>query len=281
MMPQPTLPRSQLAMRRLRHMAALAGSMLIVWFVLERLDDHLVHSAWYSGYGLLVMVLFLAAFPIRKRLSFFPGMGSASAWMQGHIYIALLSGWTFAFHMAWRVPDGSLERLLAIAYGATFLSGCYGLMITRSLPVKLSALRNQVIYERIPLVRQQIAEAAQRLVQPLVPDHEALYRFYVNRVAGFLHQPRSWVFMAVPSHRECRRLCDEIASLDRFLAEEGRVASRSLMQLVREKDDADYHWALQSRLKYWLVIHIVFTYGLLTLTGMHVILTHAFGGGLR
>ena len=73
----------------------------------------------------------------------------------------------------------------------------------------------------------------------------------------------------------------EIDELDRFLAEDQRPASRGLAELVKRKDDLDYHSAVQGRLKVWLFVHIGLTYSLLVVAIMHVVLVHAFSGGFQ
>ena len=72
-----------------------------------------------------------------------------------------------------------------------------------------------------------------------------------------------------------------IGELDRYLSRPGRETGRQLARLVREKDDLDYHRALQGRLKLWLFVHIGLTYGLLFAAILHGVLAHSFGGGLR
>jgi hypothetical protein len=244
-------------------------------------EDNLRNAAWPTGYVLMGMILFLAAFNVRKKLSFLPMLGSASTWMQLHIYIGILSGFLFGVHVSWRVPNGPFEMLLASLFGLTFFSGCYGLIITRLLPKKIASLREQFIYERIPELKRRIALSAHRLVSGVETQNETLFRFYINRVAAFLNRPRSLAFNINPSNRECRRLVDDIAAMDRYLSPPEREISRTLMQYVREKDDFDYSWALQSRLKYWLFLHIALTFSLLVLMAFHVVMAHAFGGGVR
>ncbi len=276
-----SISRAEFNGRRLRAfllMALLFG--LLLWSV-RAFETNLFRSAFVSGYLLIAVVVFLAAFNLRKWLSFLPQIGSAAVWMQCHIYAGLFSGLIFALHVSWRIPDGGFETLLAGLFAATFLSGCYGLLITRILPAKLASLREQVIYEHIPTLRHQLVLAARDLMSKVSETNDSLQRFFVNRVARFLVAPRSLMFAMQPSNRECRRLVSEIAAMDRYLSPEDREVSRSLMQIVREKDDLDYHWAIQSRLKYWLFVHIGLTISLLVCAGLHVVMAHAFSGGIR
>lgn len=72
----------------------------------------------------------------------------------------------------------------------------------------------------------------------------------------------------------------EIEELDRFLAIDQRTVSRGLTELVKRKDDLDYHQAVQGRLKIWLFVHIGLTYSLLAVSFLHMVLVHAFTGDL-
>jgi hypothetical protein len=73
----------------------------------------------------------------------------------------------------------------------------------------------------------------------------------------------------------------EIEDLDRYLSSDQRSLGQQLSQMVKKKDDLDYHAAQQGRLKIWLFAHIGFTYSLLLVSIIHGVMAHAFAGGLR
>ncbi len=277
----PVIPRSLFWRRRIKSLLVAATICSIVIWYFERLDDQGYHSSWPSGYLLAGIVLFLAAFNLRKKITVLPRLGSAASWMQAHIYIGLSSFVIFASHVQWRWPDGNFERLLAIVFLAVGCSGVYGLYLTRVMPRRLYAIKQQVIFEQIPLKKYHLALSARKLLLENPQPNEILARFYVNKVSRFLEQPRHVLFWLLPSARYCKRLLTEIRGLDRYLAIAERETSQSLMQLVREKDDLDYHHAVQGQLKCWLFVHIALTYSLLTLGTLHGIIVHAFSGGLR
>jgi hypothetical protein len=210
-----------------------------------------------------------------------PRLGTAAQWMQCHIYVGLASFALFAAHVQWRIPDGKFESLLAIVFLAVGTSGVYGLYLTMVMPKRLTAIKQQVIYEQIPHKRYQLAVSARQLLLGAANPNEILSRYYINKVARFLERPRGIWFWLLPSARHCKRLIQEIRGLDRYLAVADRSVSQSLMQIVREKDDLDYHYAIQGQLKCWLFVHIALTYSLLSLAALHIVLVHAFSGGLR
>ncbi len=276
--PRP-IARRLLAGRRLRSLAVTAVCLALFSLVVQYLDDNLYGSSRFSGWFLSSAILILAAFHWRKKVPVLAGLGSASGWMQFHIYLGLSTFVMFGWHVHWTVPQGALEQALAAVYLAVAISGVYGLYLTRTTPRKLALLSRQFIFEQIPARRWEVSRRARALVAVNQPGNEILERTYVNRVAEFLERGRGWTFIRRPNGGACRRLIGELLALDRYLAPEQRETSRQLMNLVREKDDLDYHEALQGRLKGWLILHVGMTYSLLTLMLVHMVMVHAFSGG--
>jgi hypothetical protein len=237
---------------------------------------NLVRSNYTTGYTLMGCLVFLAMFNLRKKLPMLPNLGTASFWMQLHIYVGLATFVIFALHIGWRVPDGHFERALAILYLIVGVSGVYGLIITRILPKRLTALPQEVIFERIPWLRLNLTRRARELVMSVCESTDVLARFYINRLANYLERPRGLLYLVNPSGRKRRQMIAEIEELNRFLGEDQRQAGRDLVDLVKRKDDLDYHAAIQGRLKGWLFVHIGLTYSLLILAVLHMFLVHAF-----
>lgn len=275
------LARRQLSGRRLRSLAWTGVAMTVFSLVVRYLEDNLYDSSSFSGWFLTSAVVVLAAFHWRKKIPVLACLGSASGWMQFHIYLGLSTFVMFGWHVNWSFPAGRLEQALALVYLLVGGSGIFGLYLTRITPRRLAMVQRQFIYEQIPLLRREVSRRARSLVLAEAGGNEILARIYVNRVASFLEHRRNWWFAWWPSGAGCRRLIGELVSLDRYLAPPQRETSRQLMGLIREKDDLDYHEALQGRLKGWLFLHISLTYSLLTLMLVHIVLVHAFAGGWR
>ncbi len=267
--------------RWLRNSTLAAMTVVVLSAVVYSQNQSLVRSSFTTGYLLLGCIVFLAAFHVRKKLTFLPVLGSAALWMQVHIYVGLATFAIFGMHLAWHVPNGKFESLLAGLYLVVASSGVYGLYATRILPRRLTAIPDEIIFEQIPGVRLQIVDQAKQLVQSAGASREVLTRFYANRLAKYFERPRSLVYLANPNGRVRRTLIAEIEELDRYLGEDQRTASRGLAELVKRKDDLDYQHAIQGRLKTWLFIHIGLTYSLLAVSFLHLVLVHAFHGGLR
>jgi hypothetical protein len=262
--------------RRIINGALTSLCLLCLAVLVHYQHVNLVRSNYTTGYLLIGCLAFLALFNVRKKLSMLPRIGSASFWMQLHIYVGLSTFGSFALHLGWQIPSGLFERGLAVLYLIVALSGVYGLMITRILPKRLTSLPQEVIYERIPWLRRDLTRQARALVMSACESTDVLARFYINRLANYLECPRGLLYLVNPNGRMRRQMIAEIEELNRFLGEDQRKAGRDLVELVKKKDDLDYHAAIQGRLKGWLFVHIGLTYSLLIVAMVHGILVHAF-----
>lgn len=269
------------SIRRRRNIVVTVFCVFILFLIVIWMNRSLLRSSFMTGYVMLASLFLLAAFGMRKRLPMIGGIGSAVFWMQLHIYVGLASFAVFVMHVNWRVPNGVFESTLAALYLVVFGSGMYGLYATRTFPRKLTSLSEEVIYERIPAFRRDLARRAQTIVLNACDHTPVLANFYVNRLSRFFETRRSLAYMVHPSGRTRRQLVAELEDLDRFLAESDRHVSRELAIMVRKKDDLDYHRVIQGRLKMWLFVHVGITYSLLIFAVVHGILAHAFAGGLR
>ncbi len=269
------------AARRKRNASLLLVVIVLLGITVYAQNQSLQHSSFATGCILFGCLVFLALFSLRKKLTFLPAVGSASMWMQLHIYVGFSTLAIFGFHIGWRIPNGIFEGMLAILYLTVALSGVYGLYVTRLMPRRLTALREEIIYERIPALRVNIACQTRDLVLQACESTDVLAKLYVNRLAVFFEQPRGLAYLVSPSGRKRRQLISEIQDLDRYLADDQRQVSQQLKQMVQEKDDLDYHRAIQGRLKLWLFVHIGMTYSLLIVALLHGIMAQAFAGGLR
>lgn len=266
--------------RRVRSSLITIAIVAILALIVYAQNESLLHSSFTTGYFLMGCILFLAAFNLRKKLPFLPSIGSASGWMQLHIYVGLTTFAIFGLHVAWRVPNGMFEGFLALLYLSVACSGVYGLYVTRFYPPRLTGLGEEAIFERIPIFRQRLAVQARALVLQGCESSDVVAKFYANRLAEFFEQPRGLVYLVRPTGRRRRQLISEIEDLNRYLAEDQRDVSQQLTAMVKRRDDLDYHYALQGRLKVWLFAHIGLTYSLLIVSLMHMVMAHAFGGGL-
>ena len=228
----------------------------------------------------MAAVAFCALYNARKRLPAAP-LGSSAAWLQAHLYVALASGGVFALHVPWRWPNGWLEGALFALYAATLVSGVIGLYWTRTLPRKLSRISEEVVYERIPMLRGQLRDRAQAAVLTAVRTAGAatLGEFYRERLHDYFERRRGWRYRLLPNMDLRKQLLAELTESTRYFSDGERATAEQLFALVRRRDDLDFHEALQWRLKTWLFVHIALTAPLLAVAVVHAWLAHLFYGG--
>ncbi|MEM9412690.1 MAG: hypothetical protein AAGA30_16375 [Planctomycetota bacterium] len=213
-------------------MALTSMACVVLVFFLIQLDRNLRNSSYVSGYILLGSIVFLTAFNMRKRLTFLPSIGSAALWMQLHIYVGLSTFVVFGFHISWRIPNGHLEGFLACLYMIVALSGVYGLIITRLIPKRLTSIGEEVIFERIPSLRRQMASDVRLLAMGGVGQSNVIPKFYLNRLLPFFERPRGFGSLCLPSGRRKRRLLTELNDLQRYLSDEQRQVSSHLSTYI-------------------------------------------------
>lgn len=280
--PELSLVRIQLRMQR-SSITGLLAAGVILFLAVSLIRNHAAThpSAFTSGYILIASVFFLALFNLRKKLSFLP-LGRASTWMQLHIYVGIIAMAIFGMHVGWRPPNGILESCLFMLFMMTSLNGIIGLYLTRTVPRRLSKLREEIIYERIPQFRTQVRNEAHSVVVSLVSDFpsETIADYYTLRLTEYFVKPRSFFYFLNPTSRLRNTLRNELSNLQRYCSESELVAGERLSRLIDKRDDLDYHQALQGALKWWMFLHIGLTYALVSVATLHAIMAHAFRGNV-
>ncbi len=255
---------------------AVALAIVLSWVSTAALRD----TAKLSGVVLLALVVFLALYNVRKKLSFLP-LGSSATWLQLHIYVGLLTSVIFGIHIHWRMPSGALESVLAVLYASVFVSGVFGLIISRSFARRLTTRGAEVLFERISIYRKRLQADVEDIVSRCLVETEssAVPQFYNTRLKPFFERPRHFWQHLFQSHRARQALLKEISDHYRYLNEVEQKTMREIADRVESKDDLDYHFALQATIKCWLFAHVPLTYALLVFAAFHSLLVNAFSGG--
>ncbi len=270
------------ARRRLRNLTlVLIGGLLILisdWIA----RGALMQTAYISGWAMLALMLLLAAYNLRKKLSVIP-LFSSSAWLQVHVYAGVVSVVVFVVHIGYVMPNGGLEILLGVLYLGVAASGLVGLVLTRALPPRINSRGENVIFERIGAIRQQLREQAEVLALESVNagNVTAISQLYQDRLLRFFAGPQNLWSHLGQSRRRRQALLGEIDALRRYVKESDRESLTQIAELVCLKDDLDYRYACQCALKGWLFVHSPLTYGLLLVMGVHIVVVYAFSGGAR
>jgi hypothetical protein len=271
---------SHFTRRRIVNSAVMLAALGGAWLWAAYLENSLRSSSFFTGWLLLGTIGLLASFQWRKKLPA-PPLGTTAAWMQLHIYVGIATAGLYAMHTSLRWPDGALEGILAALYTATFASGIVGLYWTRTIPRRLSRVGEEVIYERIAMLRGTMRERAQAAILAAVRSSggATLGEFYDARLHDYFSRRRGWGYRLWPTSTLRKSLMGGMNEATRYLSDAERKAAEELFALVRSRDDLDYHEALQWRLRIWLFVHIGLTYPLLVAAGLHAWLAHVYHGG--
>lgn len=267
-----------------RRRVALTFTLLIavlVVFFLWAYKQRLASNTAISGWSLFAIMLILSAYNLRKKVPFLPLLRSAT-WLQIHLYLGLLTVAIFIMHVGVRVPNGNLETIITILYIIVAGTGFLGLFLTRTFPKRMTVRGEEVLFERMPIYRRNLNDRAEKLVLDAVSETNTttLADYYKLRLAGFFSGFRNYWHHLFESKRPRHVFATEFSDLDRYLNDRERQIVSELAELVYIKDDLDYQHALQKTLKGWLYVHIAATYSLLLFVITHIVVVHAFLGGL-
>jgi hypothetical protein len=234
-----------------------------------------------TGWLLCSALVFLALYNGRKKLPFLP-LFRSSTWLQFHIYVGFFTMWCFLVHIQFQFPTGWYETIFALCYCVTALSGVFGLTASRILPARLSASNEEFIYERIPMYRHQIKEQVEALLLQSAQESQSttLTKFYQDHLFDFFIKPRNLLAHCVASTRHLKELFIKVESLKRYTTKDELPYLKEMETCIRQKNNLDYQYALQTLLKGWLFVHIALTYSLLLLSLVHILLVYAFHGGV-
>ena len=258
----------------------LAAIVAVVWGQLQ-LAPIMRQVAFLTGWALLAACAFLTLYNLRKRLPFLP-LGNSRTWLQLHAYMGYLSFVLFFAHTGWGWPTDWFERVLGLLFLSVALSGVFGLFWSRLIPRRLTARGGEVLFERIPIVRRQLADRAKALSLDSVTATKttAIVDFYREHLVGFLGTSDNFWHHLAESRTALNRLQTQISDLNRFLNADQRVVLAELAGIVRQKDGLDYQHALQLSLRLWLFIHIPLTYSLLIFIALHIVVVFGFSAGV-
>jgi len=269
-------------MKRIVRNSVLAAIALVVvyWFV-WLYETGFRDPRFFDGWVLVACIVVLTLFNVRKKLAMLP-LGKAAAWMQAHIYAGWIAVGTFALHTELSLPDAPLEWALWVVFLIVALSGVIGVYLTRSLPPKLEAHEERVLFERIPQFRSQLAREVGDLAIGSVNEAGSMTisDLYINTLHEFFARPQNLLLHLRGSRRPLIRICSEIDKLERYLDATGKEILARIKNCVITKDALDFQYANQGALKFWLFIHIPATYGLITLAIAHIAVMYAYSSGV-
>jgi len=268
------------AARRLRNWSILIVAVALS-LVLFAAYDVTLHSVEYmTGWILIVSVLTLTLFNLRKRFSFLP-LASASTWLQFHIYLGLFSTAIFMIHTDWHLPTGYLETLLWLLFMLVALSGVFGILITRAVPELQQQHGEALFLGRIPQYRAQLAADVRDLIIDTMKETRTrtLAKFYSAHLHGYFAASRNSFRHLIGSGRHLNGLLREIELAERYLDTPGKAALIEIRERVLQKDNLDYQFTFLMLLRGWLFVHVPATYAMILVAIVHLLLVYGYGMG--
>ena len=263
--------------RRLINSCLLLAAGGVFWALQNHYALGLRSTALLSGAVLFGSCLVLALFNARKKLPFIPLL-RASTWTQFHIYAGWFAVAVFFVHAGWRVPTGRFEVALYIMFCAVALSGIVGLFISRIYPSRLRMHGENLIYERIPALRQQLQKDAEQIIWKSVNETKSftLAKYYESKLKDYFAVQKNTGAHLLGSEKSVNELIEELNQLQRYMVVSERAFLAEIIECVRAKDNLDMQVTCQGVLKYWLFVHIPLTFSLLLMALLHGLLALAF-----
>lgn len=265
--------------RRIGNILGVLLATVVVSLAFDIIELSLKVQQYYSGWLLTILFAILFAFYAKKRLSVIP-LGSSSVWAQWHYYLGFFSLIIFLEHINFSVPAGKIELSMTVLFLLILFSGLLGLLINRFFAKRLSYLKEEILFERIPQYRERLRSEVEQLILSCVEESGSttLSDYYMTHLADYFYGPRFFLRHLFGSSYAIERILAGIQNQMRYLNKEEVGYAMQLRSCVESKSMLDTHYALQSALKYWGVLHLPIAVVLMLFVGLHIILVYAFRG---
>lgn len=258
--------------RRLVGLVATLFCLALVVLVAKSQMSSATSRSFFTGITLLTTFWLLVLIGLRRRIPVLP-LGRMSSWTQFHLYAGLFALPVYAMHVPALWGSGVGGGVLSVLFWSVSISGLYGIYVSRTLPKRLSTLNREERFERLSWHRQQIAETARGLLadhQPLAAG--PLGQFYDRKLNPFFNSRPSLGFVMIPNATRRRRLLDGLHAFEPSSGDDGKTIREHLAALVRRRDDLDYQFAMQLRLRLWRVLHGLLSLALMVAASAHALL---------
>jgi hypothetical protein len=250
-------------------------------------------SALGLTYGIIgfAFMIFAGLLAPRKKLPVWR-VGSAQAWMRGHLWLGLLSLPLILFHGGFRF-GGPLTTAIMILLIIVVMSGLFGAALQHYIPnVMTLEVPLETIFEQIERRRNQLLEEADEIVAvgstpegPLASaaaraafatedtgvatevDISPLQTFYSREMEPFLQNPRERGH-SLSDPAKARAIFDGLRTL---LPVELRETIQDLEDICEEERQLSRQARLHHVLHDWLLFHVPLSLALLLLGAAHAI----------
>ena len=249
----------------------------MTWQWTLHIDRSLGLSALASGWVLFGVMALLTLFSVRKRLPFMP-LAPASLWFMLHAVGGFLALFLFWLHVDGVGAKGFYEQVLTVLFYITSISGVIGLFMEKVFPRQLTCIGEEIIYERIPEEIAGIKEEVESLILKCTEETgtSTLADHYLETLNWYFQKPRFFINNIFGSNISQHWVRQQCMILERFLSEKERVYLDQFYTLAEKKRKIDFHYALQTLLKTWLLVHIPVAAAVMAMVIWHLILILVF-----
>ena len=240
-------------------------------------DLELERSEFITGYTLFALMIVLALFNARKKLAMVPLVRSAY-WLAIHVVGGVAAVVLFFIHTGSIWPTGGYEQALALVFYLVSISGILGYLIQRINPRRLVQTDFEIIYERIPAELAEIREKSEEEIRACTEEtgSDTLARHYMETMSWFFRRPRFFFNNALGGNAGQHWLRNQYRTVNRYLNDNERAYLDRLNDLAEMKAKIDVHYACQSTMKYWLLVHLPLAAAVLGLMFWHVIVVNVY-----
>tara|TARA_A100001037_G_scaffold305697_1_gene346847 strand:+ start:22952 stop:23767 length:816 start_codon:yes stop_codon:yes gene_type:complete len=230
-----------------------------------------------TGYVLFGLMLGLATFNARKKLSMVP-FGRSAYWLAVHVVGGIAALGLFFIHTGNVWPTGAYEQALAIVFYLVTISGIFGYIIQKIYPKRLVQTELEIIYERIPAELSELREKSESITIACTENtgSDTLARHYMESLRWYFQRPRFFLSHTLGGAAAEHWINQSYQTVSRYLSEAEREYLNNLNDLAKYKSKIDFHFACQSMMKYWLLAHVPLAAAVLALIFWHVIVVNVY-----
>ncbi len=230
-----------------------------------------------TGWFLFGILVALALFNIRKKLSNLP-LANASSWLALHLPGGVLAVGVFWLHTGSHWPLGTYEKFLAFLFYATVVTGVLGLVIQKLFPRRLTKSGAEYVFERIPMELVEIQKKAKDILLACAREtkRDTLSTQFFEHLDWYFHRPRFFlnnIFGGQKGEIWVRQQC---STMEVALNPQERTYLQKIFALANNKRSIDIHFALQTVLKTWIMLHLPLAVALLTLVLWHLLVVYTY-----
>jgi len=267
-------------MRRVRSLVLALLATAALASLVEYYDIRTLRGAYLSGWLLFTAFAVLIAFALRKRITVI-ALGNAYAWSQFHIYLGVVALFLYFIHVGHVAVNGLFESILAIVAIVTMALGFIGVALSRLIPPLMNRRGERIFLARIrgnqSMLRRAVDAEAEAAIRAGAGQY--FFDFYNDQLAPYFARIRHVPYHLIASMKPYEIWDARFAVATSYLSADYRDRLQELRELLDQKIDLDFQYVSQWVLKTWLVLHIVFSFFLLVLVPLHLLLVYSFREG--